>query len=382
MGSKGAEFLNQLKLAHPSLSEHLDVMLDYYNRKLWHQLTDEIEKFILGAQFSGPGSLSVFYNEFIKEFAFRLNKLRLAQIARRVSENFQDLGEARAFTEGILNILKDSPEAVLYTRTRLASIALAAGQVKEAKDILIQVREAVDDMTNADPVVHSALAKAAMDFHRSQGTATEYYRNALSFLTYTPAEKLTPQESAAVAFELGLAACVGDDIYNFGELLVHPAIRSLESSDNPWLLQLLVAFDTGSIPNYQAVTSAHAATLQNQTALVANKHILDEKIRICALLELVFHRPAADRVLTFAQVAAASQQPVEQVEFIVMRAMSLGLLRGIVDEVDHTVHISWIKPRVLQQQQLEVLKDRLGTWSNKTQETLKYLEGHTTELIA
>jgi len=39
-------------------------------------------------------------------------------------------------------------------------------------------------------------------------------------------------------------------------------------------------------------------------------------------------------------------QPNE-VEMLVMKAMSLELVRGSIDEVDQTVNITWIMPRYL-----------------------------------
>ena len=36
-----------------------------------------------------------------------------------------------------------------------------------------------------------------------------------------------------------------------------------------------------------------------------------------------------------------------QVEFLVMKALSLGLVKGTIDEVKQLVNMTWVQPRVL-----------------------------------
>jgi 26S proteasome regulatory subunit N9 len=54
-----------------------------------------------------------------------------------------------------------------------------------------------------------------------------------------------------------------------------------------------------------------------------------------------------------------------QVEWVLMRAMSLGLLRGNLDEVEGTVSVTWVQPRVLNVAQIQLLNDQLGVWAEK-----------------
>lgn len=44
-----------------------------------------------------------------------------------------------------------------------------------------------------------------------------------------------------------------------------------------------------------------------------------------------------------------------QVEMLVMKALSAGLVKGSIDEVDHKVHMTWVQPRVMDLQQVRVL---------------------------
>lgn len=64
-----------------------------------------------------------------------------------------------------------------------------------------------------------------------------------------------------------------------------------------------------------------------------------------------------------------------------MRAMSLKLVKGAMDEVDRLVHISWVQPRVLDDQQMANLKERLGEWRGRVEEAHAYVEDQTPELF-
>ena len=61
--------------------------------------------------------------------------------------------------------------------------------------------------------------------------------------------------------------------------------------------------------------------------------ILNEKIKIMSLLELIFQLPKNDRQLTFQAIAKVSGLSVDKVELLVMKAMSLGLIKGSIDQV-------------------------------------------------
>ena len=65
-----------------------------------------------------------------------------------------------------------------------------------------------------------------------------------------------------------------------------------------------------------------------------------------------------------------------------MRALSLKLIRGKIDQVDATCRIEWVQPRVLQKEQIQLMSDRLKTWCGTVDETLGFMEGETPELAS
>ena len=99
------------------------------------------------------------------------------------------------------------------------------------------------------------------------------------------------------------------------------------------------------------------------------------------LTETLFQRVGGDgdRTITFNDIAAAANLPADQVELLVMRALSLKLIRGVLDQVDGTLRVTWVQPRVLQTAQINLMKERLTTWCGTVDKTLAFLETETPE---
>lgn len=73
---------------------------------------------------------------------------------------------------------------------------------------------------------------------------------------------------------------------------------------------------------------------------------MKEKVALLALMVLIFHRPSNERNISFADIAAATRLPLIQVEWLVMRALSLGLIKGSIDQVDQIVSIKWVQVHI------------------------------------
>lgn len=60
---------------------------------------------------------------------------------------------------------------------------------------------------------------------------------------------------------------------------------------------------------------------------------MKEKMKLMALLEMIFNLPKNDRNITFATISNTTQLAVENVEILLMRAMSLNLIKGLINQV-------------------------------------------------
>ena len=108
---------------------------------------------------------------------------------------------------------------------------------------------------------------------------------------------------------------------------------------------------------------------------------LDQKVRILAFLELLFNCGKDERCLTFDQLAQSCMSQSTEVEMLVMKAMSLELVRGHIDEVEKTVQIDWIMPRYLSMEHLKVLVNRMEEWEVKMENVIRVVENGSEELV-
>jgi 26S proteasome regulatory subunit N9 len=62
---------------------------------------------------------------------------------------------------------------------------------------------------------------------------------------------------------------------------------------------------------------------------------------------MAFTRPANNKQLNFNEISLKTKLPEDEIELLVMRALSLGLVKGSIDQIDKNIFISWVQPRVL-----------------------------------
>jgi len=206
------------------------------------------------------------------------------------------------------------------------------------------------------------------------GPPQEFYKAALMYLAYTPVEELPAEEKYILATDMALASATGEDIFNFGEVIATPILQALQGTPNQWLHDLVLALNKGSIDEFNSIVDANREQYFAQPSLAGRNEEVKKKIVLLALLNIAFERSSHDRIISFADIATRTRIPLDQVEWVLMRAMSLGLIKGSMDQVDQIVSITWVQPRVLDKQQLSVLSQQLEGWTARVKSTLVSVE--------
>ncbi|CAK9831550.1 26S proteasome non-ATPase regulatory subunit 13 [Anthophora retusa] len=350
---------------------------ELYNKKLWHQLTLKLEKFVKNPTLQKGDKLVQLYTNFLSTFESKINPLSLVEILAYVIQQFQDKQEAITFLEKTEAKVKSSNEAVALCKVFIGQILLEKlNNQEEAKKIIEEVETMLD---NADGVttVHGRFYLLASRLYRLQGKHAEYYRTALRYLGCIDLNSLSRQEQEQHAFFLGLAALLGEGVYNLGELLAHPVLQSLKGTQNSWLVDLLQAFNAGDIVALERLKPQWSKVAD----LAAQELKLRQKISLLCLMEMTFKRQANNRQLTFAEISQETRLPLGEVELLVMKALAQGLVRGAIDQVAGTVNMTWVQPRVLDRTQIAGMVQRLDGWCKDVSSMERLLESRASEIL-
>ncbi|RVW80557.1 26S proteasome non-ATPase regulatory subunit 13-like B [Vitis vinifera] len=160
-------------------------------------------------------------------------------------QQYTEKEAAVRYLEGVIEKLRGTrelriEEPILYIKMQIAVFNLEKGDQKECKKLLEDGKSTLDSMTDIDPSVYASYYWVSSQYYKSRQEFAEFYKSALLYLAYTSVESLsetfklaasmeTEKEKTGwdLAFDLSLSALLGDNIYNFGELLAHPIVRIL-----------------------------------------------------------------------------------------------------------------------------------------------------------
>mmetsp|Transcript_1903 Transcript_1903/g.5944 ORF Transcript_1903/g.5944 Transcript_1903/m.5944 type:complete len:388 (+) Transcript_1903:86-1249(+) len=368
--------------SNKELSETYGRFASLYDRKLWHQLSDGLEVLVKGAPSSiSFEALAELYQEFVASFADKLNQIKVVELASLISRGLADTKVGFEFLKLALDKphVKADEEANAFAACELAVFHLEFDEEASAKNAIANARLLVNGRSQLSRPVYSSFYRLVAKYHKVNGPPEAFYKNAMYYLAYTPLELLSQDAQSALAFDLSLSALVGENVFSFGELIGHEIFGTLEASGKKWLGDLLRAFNAGDIDKYDEIVSANGEKLAAQPVLVRYKTLLKQKISVLALMELVMSRE--NRTIDFQTIAETSKLPLEEVEILVMKALSKNLVRGSIDEIDQTVTFTWVQPRALTVDQIAQMKDRLGEWSGTVNNTLDFLNDQTAEMF-
>jgi 26S proteasome regulatory subunit N9 len=152
-----------------------------------------------------------------------------------------------------------------------------------------------------------------LNVNQVAGPPELFYRESILYLSYTPVSAISAEEQYVLATDMALAALISDDIYNFGEVLSTPVLHTLRETPNSWLYELVVSLHKGDIDVFNNIVDTCRDKYLQQPSLGAKWDSLKQKVVLLGLMNLVFERASHDRTLAFADIAARTRIPTDQV---------------------------------------------------------------------
>lgn len=395
------ESLSTLSQQHPDQSSTYSDFTNLLSSKLYHQLTVAIYTFVSepsNLRTEPSNNLFILYNSVLTPIASKLNPLTLSRIASHVAASLNDFEAGRTLLETLVEEFDkldgEATTAKLFAESKKNFLMLkqmehsndstsTAATVESIKTFLSKNKSLLTELANSTEsdvaIVHSAYYACAKTYRKAVGPPEAFYREAISYLHYTPLDTITPaSEQFSLATDLSLSALTGKGVYNFGEVVHNNKLilDVLNGTENEYLVKLMQASAEGDVDALEQVSKNYASAISKQPALVSRADVVKEKITLLALVNMVFERPSSERTLSFEEIALKTKMPIDQVELIIMRALSLGLIKGSMDEVEQTVDVTWVMPRVLDEERMRQLASRFGEWAVKVSQTKEYMNEH------
>jgi len=377
----GMNYLQVQKVsAPPEVAKHYDDLQMFYQQKLYFQLSSKLLELSMNEHFQKEERLLKLYDNFASKLENRGKAVDYVRFCVAASRQHQDPQAALDFLAKLhASLEEDEHDAKLLLNMEVVLSKVHMGRADECKDALEEARSHLESrMGVSEAAVNAAIYRAAATYYKVKGPAAQFFQNSLLYLAYAPLESIPIPEQISMAVDVGLAALVGNNIYNFGELLQHPILQVLKGTQYEWLADLLAAFNSGNIKLYQTIAEEKGIS---QEVLVRNAPFLNQKIRVMALMEMVFRRASDDRTFTFEEMKQTCQLPINEVEFLIMKAFSLQVVKGVIDQVEQTVRIKYVQPRVLDKDQIANMRDRLLQWSKEVDNVSLYVEQNASELV-
>ncbi|KAL8717002.1 MAG: hypothetical protein Q9225_005719 [Loekoesia sp. 1 TL-2023] len=367
-----SNFLSEQRENAPEdLQQSFLTIEDFWDRKLWHQLTDVLVEYF-NTTASAQQRLPLF-RHFILTFAEKINQLKFVSLGLLAATQCSDDQERLSFLTDLTTKVNKpaSQDAYVSALVAASDVKLRLQDFAGARKDLDTAESILDSFDSVETEVHAAFYRTNASYYQAKAEFGSYYKNALLYLACIDLKSLTLEDAQSRAYDLSIAALVSDSIYNFGELLLHPILDSLNNTQHSWLRDLLFAFNRGDLNAYNVLE----VNISKAPLLDEHKTFLWQKISLSALTEAVFRRPPHDRAMTFQTISQETKVQPHEIEILIMKALSLGLLKGSIDQVAEVARINWVQPKVLDMKQIDNMRLRLKDWDSSVNQLGNWIEG-------
>ncbi len=169
MADKYLTWTQDAQLQRPDLATELQELGELYHKKLWHQLTTNLEGCIEQEAFQRDGFLIALYHNFIAGFAHKINLLKLAFFATAVGNLNEKPQDGLTFTQDVIaNLevgkLRDTEQPILYLKMQVAQYKLLLGDLAECKTMMEDGRKELQGMSDVSATTQHGQAYGSTEF--------------------------------------------------------------------------------------------------------------------------------------------------------------------------------------------------------------------------
>lgn len=374
------QYVQTLGRSYPQYKDLIDSIDMELNQRLWYQLSKDLYQLCSKPELQSNQELITLYNQLIVHVESAFNPMQFLSIIQKILSNYNGkYKEALLFVENIEKKMKFDGEEELFVHILKGYCYLELGQIYDLEDIIKKVKIEFEKRSEIDSAIYSNFYRLSTYFNEKKGDFDSYYYSALQYLAYE--KDISDKEKLDLCFNMCVATLIGEKMFNFAELIEKDFFKLMKGSQYEWIYNLIFSFNSAKVEQFEKMMNTYRNQIESVAALKDKRDFLYIKIRIAAFLELIFQKNKGERIITFAEIRDKCNVMDLQIEFIIMKSLSYGLIKGYIDQVDACVHVSWVMPKYLDKEKLNLLMGRFDSWIGKSKDMLTQFEELAAPLI-
>ena len=375
------KLIKNLADKYPSYKSTFEEIDSNLSQSLWYQLSENLILISLKPELQNSKDLIELYNGLIFFIESTMNPMKYLEFIQSMLKNYQDnMNEGLTFIENIENSHKNyKGEEKIFVKIIKGFCYLELNKMYELEDIVKNTEHDFTGNIEIDTSLYSQYYKLSMLFYEKKQDYDKFYSNAFQYLAYET--KLSNEDKLNLCYKMCAAMLIGEKLYNFAELIEKDFFKLMKGTNYEWISNLILSFNSAKVDQFLLMMEENKKNIEENQILKEKAEFLPIKIRIAALLDLIFQKNKAERTLTFEEIKKVCICKDDQIEYISMKALSLELIKGYIDEVDKKLVIHWIQPKYLDKEKIVMLQDRFNAWIDKSQKVLLDLQGNGVGLL-
>jgi 26S proteasome regulatory subunit N9 len=368
------KLISSLSQKHSVLKSLFDEIDSNLNQHLWYQLSENIIILSQNPELQQGKDLIEFYNGVVFFIEPTLNPMKYLQYIQNMLHNYKDnMSEALTFMENIENKHKDfKGEEKIFVKIIKGFCYLDLNKMFELEEIVKSTEVDFSGKFEIEPSLYAQYYKLSTLFYEKKKDYDNFYSNAFQYLAYET--KISDEEKLDLCYKMCSAMLIGEKLYNFEELIEKDFFKLMKGSKYDWISNLILSFNSAKVDQFLSMVDQNKKNIEENEILKGKSDLLPIKIRIAALLELIFQKNKSERVISFDEICKVCMTEEDKIEYISMKALSHGLIKGYIDQADRKLFVNWVQPKYLGKEKIGILKDRMNAWIEKAQKVLGDLQ--------
>ena len=368
------KLIQNLSKKYPDFKKLFENIDSSLNQHLWYQLSESLIELSHKPEIQNSNDLIELYNGLVFFIEPTLNPMKYLEYVQNMLNNYKDkMNEALTFVENIENTHKKfKGEEKIFIKIIKGFCYLDLDKMYELEEIIKNTEQDFSGNIEIDSSLYSQYYKLSTLFYEKKQDYDNFYNNAFQYLAYET--KISNEDKLNLCYKMCSAMLIGEKLYNFAELIEKDFFKLMHGTKYEWISNLILSFNLAKVDQFLSMVEQNKRKIKDNPILKDKMDFLPIKIRIAALLDLIFQKNKTERTLSFDEICKVCMTEEDKIEFIAMKALSLGLIKGYIDQVERKLIVNWIQPKYLDKEKISLMQERFTAWIDKAQKVLLDLQ--------